>query len=187
MIETSREMQQAGRASNNHTVLLGFEAKEATSPRIATVDAFVWPKDEARSNALILGGAIETALELLMCEAKPAEAAGSPILALLASSADLPNWLQVGEGSRWAVPPFAASTLVDRGWKYLGINLVEIDGLFSVHGIDGLAARLSISTHQLLQVSINEAMVIATRASALVLDHAPFVPIQVFCFAPQSR
>jgi len=171
----------------NQLALLGFDAKKELPVGVPTIDSFIWPTDEEQTTALLAGGGKATSLELVMCDLQLAETASTCVLAVVMSSSNLPLLLRgCGENScEWR--SVTNAELLNRGWVFLGIDIVELSGLFSVHGIDGLATALSIPTNQLLQGSIENSAEVADRASKLVPEHSPFIPILIYCFTNKQR
>lgn len=163
--------------------LLGFEPKQGFAPDVPTIDSLVWETDEARRNTLLKRGAKTNRFDLITCNWDLIEEKDSISLAVVALKWNRRDSFQDTEYFDETLTPVSNEEFLARGWKFLGIDIVELGGLFSIHGIDGMAASLSIPSDQLLQCSINEANFVVAAANELVPEHSPFVPVFIYSFS----
>lgn len=152
---------------------LGFDLR-VPNFELKSVDALVWSQNEDAYEIAKMGGIDENCLQLLECESDKieqqvsAEAVGVAIATSRSGMEKIVERFGWPKGSR----RLSASKLVERGWKLCGFDVADLDGYFSVFGIDSNEPKLQIK--DCLFSDPFEAEHFVDKASKLYPSHAPF-------------
>lgn len=162
-------------------IFLGFDLRLSGCPT-KTVDAFLWEQAlDARERVLELGHQ-ENIAQQLDCDVEILESHVSHTTTGIAITCS-PNAIEIVKKTYgWPIVnhPYTVKDLLARGWKFEGFDVADVDGFFSVFGIDADAPKLSVGKK--LFESEAEAQDFIVPATSLYPTHAPFIVFGVLLF-----
>lgn len=166
--------------SLNDYVLLGYDLR-VPSTTIYTTDACLWEQaDDAYQNVLAQGYS-ENIVQLLDCPVVTIEQASNSAAVAIAIAVS-PSSLELVEATfGWPVleNSLGIHDLIARNWVFKGIDVADVNGFFSVFGIDSENPKLPVKD---LFLNESDAKDCAKLAEALYPSHAPFALFGVFVF-----
>ena len=159
----------------------GFDIRIGHPPFI-TLDGIYWDINEMARQAVVSQGGSETPIQLLDADIRLIETvldANSSAIALFPSDR---TRLLIERQGKWISPThsYTRFQLAKRGWSPCGYDVVDINGFFSLFGIDGLAESMGVSAR--LFDHLEQAECAAISASSLIPSHAPFGVFSISVF-----
>jgi hypothetical protein len=166
--------------SLNDYILLGYDLR-VPSTAIYTTDACIWEQAEDAYQNVLAQGYSENIVQLLDCPVATIEQAGNSA-AIAIAIAVLPSSLDLVKAIfGWPVleNSLGIHDLIARNWAFKGIDVADVNGFFSVFGIDSENPKLPVKD---LFLNESDAKGCAKLAEALYPSHAPFGLFGVFVF-----
>lgn len=161
-------------------VLLGFDLRVPRNS-IYTTDACVWEQAADSYQNILAQGYSENIVQLLDCPVAIIEQAGNSSAIAIAIAVS-PSSLELVKAT-FGWPVLANSLgihdLLARNWVFKGIDVADVNGFFSVFGIDSENPKLPVKD---LFLDEPAAKACAKLAEALYPSHAPFALFGVFVF-----
>ena len=166
--------------SLNDYVLLGFDLR-VPSPAIHTTDACIWGQADDAYQTVLAQGYSENIVQLLDCPVVIMEQASNSAATAIAIAVS-PSSLELVKATfGWPVTEYSLCIhdLIARNWAFKGIDVADINGFFSVFGIDSENPKLPFKD---LFLDESDAKACAKLAEELYPSHAPFALFGVFVF-----
>lgn len=161
---------------------LGFDFRVPSGcPK--TVDACLWEQAGNVYKRVLNSGCQENFAQLLECLPSEIEGNVSPNAIGVAIAISPSGYLAIQEKLKWPMStrPLSPLHLAKRNWVFEGYDVADIDGYFSVFGIDSAAPRLNAGTQ--LFKTMREAQSFVLPATELYPSHAPFAVFAIFTYA----
>ncbi len=170
---------------DNYT-LLGYDFRKPSDVPF-TIDACLWEQDDDLYQRLVDTTCKENVAQLLDGPVSVIEenASSDTIAVAFAVSPDGFRMMESMFKGRFLERISTPNLLLSRGWQLCGFDVADINGYFSVFGIDSHAPKLNIGTK--LFKNEKDAAALVESANKLYPTHSPFAVFSVLTYLPNRR
>lgn len=161
---------------NKKYLLLGFDLK-IKMHELASVDLCIWKQNKDSIEALYLQGGEDNFFQLLSANLDIVEKITGKETIAMAVLIDK-AFLHIVEDKfgKYDYQFITLESLLDRKWFIQGIDIVDIDGLFSFFGMDVRYERTELLSND---DKVNDYVELANK---LIPEHSPFLPCMILTY-----